>query len=67
MKIGEITPIENQATDIFPKISEILCSCTLDNLILDGIFLIYHKAEYAETFANLEKSLASFMLKEDIG
>lgn len=37
IKIGEITPAENQATDTFPKTSEILPFCALDNLVLKGI------------------------------
>ncbi len=41
--IGEITPTVNQATDTLPKTSEILSSWGLDNFILDGTFLIYHK------------------------
>ncbi len=33
---GEITPAENQVTEIFPKISEVLSRCLPDN------FFIYH-------------------------
>jgi hypothetical protein len=33
-KSGAITPAENQATEIFPKISEVLFSCPIDNFFL---------------------------------